>query len=124
MASWKAPERLQDPFMVIDNYPHYVDKRPDIQSRSLDDFLDGADTAVIIPWLALDEAGNNMTDKGRELALKSARDYAGAKQPLPFDLVHNNCEAFAVLCWTGRCDRHQITTVWLQSLVAVPQTKK
>lgn len=84
-------------FFVIDNFPHEDDDEPNIQSRSLDDFLAGADTAVLVPWTAVDEAGNDKTDTGREQALCTAKNSADSKQQTPFDLVGHNCEAFAVL---------------------------
>ncbi len=40
-------------FFVIDNFPHGDDEQ-NIQSRSLEDFLDGADKAVVVPWTATD----------------------------------------------------------------------
>ncbi|DBB02812.1 hypothetical protein WJX77_006302 [Trebouxia sp. C0004] len=98
-------------FFVIDNFPH-DDDEPNIQSRSLEDFLAGADRAVVVPWTATDKAGNDVTGAGRELALRTAKASADSKQQMPFSLVGHNCEAFAVMCWTGR---------WEQCLSTMPQ---
>ena len=110
-------------FFVIDNLPHDFGEQ-NIQSRSLEDFLDGTDEAVVIPWTTLDEDGNDVTDEGRKLALRTAKNYARAKQQVPFSLLLHNCEAFATVCWTGDPDRYEGVASWLQACTVVPRKQR
>ncbi|DBB01798.1 hypothetical protein WJX77_000636 [Trebouxia sp. C0004] len=110
-------------FVVIGNFPHGDGER-NIQSRSLEEFLDGADEARVIPWTAVDEDHNDVTEEGRKLALRTAKSYAKAKQQVPFDLLLHNCEAFATMCWTGEQDRYQAVTSWLETLTVSPRKQR
>ncbi len=60
---------------------------------------------------------------GRDIALRAAKDSADSKQQMPFSLAGHNCEAFAVLCWTGRWEECHNVTDWLQHLVPLPRVR-
>ena len=105
-------------YLVIDSFPH--EGRPSVQTRTLDEFLgDDAEAAAIIRW-------GHQPELGRQLALYVARQYEAANSETR-NLIDNNCEAFATLCWTGRCVEFAAVTTLLHTMqlpFKTPSTSK
>lgn len=105
-------------FLVIDSSP-YDDATASVQLCSLKDFLgeDPVEAAAIVRYDGDEEQGRNM-------ALRRARQILLNPKPERWNLMANNCESFATLCWTGRCDAFTIISQMLPQSPKRPRHRR
>lgn len=115
---FKSKGQALGTYLVVDSFPH--EGQPSVQTRTLEEFLgDDAEAAAIIRW-------GDQPQLGRQLALYAAGQYESAISETR-NLLDNNCEAFATLCWTGRCVEFAAVTDLLHAMqlpYKTPSTSK